>query len=73
MFINVMTDFHLIFCDYRRSAAHGNFRFIGPALTMMCHSIREKVLSLNGDNKHVETIDKGHILVYYILYVCVRT
>ena len=49
---------------YRGSAAHGNFHFIGPALTAMCHSIMEKMLSLNGDSKQVKTIRKGNIAAY---------
>ena len=42
----------------RESAAHGNFHFIGPGLTVMCQSIKEKVLSLSDDSK-IRTIKKG--------------
>ena len=50
----------------RQSAAHGNFRFIGPGLVMMCHSIKEKVLSLNNDNKGIKSVKKGN----YVTYIC---
>ena len=35
---------------------------------MMCHSIKEKVLSLNNDNKKVKSVKKGNCVIY-TLYV----
>ena len=54
----------------RESAAHGNFHFIGPALTVMCQSIKEKVLTLSDDG-NIKMIKKGQIL--YLLHIIVST
>ena len=63
-----MSSTFFLFCSLlmnRESAAHGNFHFIGPALTVMCQSIKEKVLSLS-DDSNVKIIRKGQIL--YLLH-----
>ena len=63
-----MYSYTTVFFNYRESAAHGNFCFIGPALTVMCSSIREKVLTLGDESKPVKVIKKGEVLcLVYIL------
>ena len=61
MYIYIYVVFILI--TYRGSAAHDKFHFIGPALTVMCHSIKEKVLPLSKYNSmKVKTIKRGQFV-----------
>ena len=57
--------YHCYYLNYSGSAAHGNFNFIGPALTTLCSSIREKVLTSGDESERV--IKKGDVL--YLLYI----
>ena len=64
-YVCVVIYYQIFTFNYRQSAAHGNFHFIGPGLVMMCHSMKEKVLALNDDNKEVKSTKAGCNLVYY--------